>query len=259
MELIPRLLLVGLVLACFANAIDNGIVERPTIASPPPWRGSGVLSYVSSSDAYETPIPSADEYASLEPYSFHDTAYPVPGVSHSSYTPHPQYSAIVTVRTTTWVLSRSTTITSIIRETYYSTLTDIESSVEAGTVTVTKTETTNSPSPADCTTASDYVSVYGGGCSSSSSSSSSSSFSSTIATMTWSPEVTAYPPPSSSDDERASPASTSTTSSASTTTTATPSSGNETPPVVTGGGRPAPEAAEVRTLGVVAALLAVLL
>ncbi|KAK6445131.1 hypothetical protein FP744_10001379 [Trichoderma asperellum] len=236
-------------------------MASPTIASPPPWRGSGVLSHVSSSDAYETPTPSADEYASLEPYSFYGTVYPVPGVSHSSSTPHPQYSAIVTVRTTTWVISRSTTITSIILETYYSTLTDIESSVEAGAVTVTKTETTTSPSSADCTAASGYVSVYGDGCSSSSSSlSSSSSFSSTIATMTWSPEVTAYPPPSSSDDERASPASTSSTSSASTvTTTAAASSGKETPPVVTGGGRSSLQAVEVRTLGVVAALLAVLL
>ncbi|KAL6900496.1 hypothetical protein GGI43DRAFT_427536 [Trichoderma evansii] len=260
MELIPRFLLAGLVLACLANAISNDIVERPTIASLPPWRGSGVLSYISSSDTYETPTSSTDEYTPLEPYSLYDTVYPVPSVSDSSSTPRPQYSAIVTVRTTTWVLSRSTTITSIILETYYSTITDIESSTEAGIVTVTKTDATTSPPSAECTTASDYASVYGNGCSSSSVSSTSSSLSSSvIITMTWSPEITAYPPPSSSDDERASPASTSTASASTTTTTATASSGNETPPVVTGGGGSVPQAAEVRTLGVVAALLAVLL
>ncbi|KAM0479577.1 hypothetical protein ACHAPX_004794 [Trichoderma viride] len=219
-------------------------MASPTIAPPPPWRGSGVLS---SSNAYETPYSSADSYSSLEPYSFSDTAYPVPSVSSS--TPHPQYSAIVSVRTTTWVLSRSTTITSIILETYYSTLTD----VEAGTVTVTTTST-------ECTTASGYASVYASGCSSSSVSSSPSSSSSlSMVTMTWSPEVTAYPLPST--DQGRSPASTSATSSGSTTTTTTTtaSSGNETPPVVTGGARSAPQAAELRTLGVVAALLAMLL
>ncbi|PNP47942.1 hypothetical protein TGAMA5MH_00994 [Trichoderma gamsii] len=245
MELIPRLFVVGLVLACLANAINNGIVDRPTIAPPPPWRGSGVLSY--SSNAYETPSSSADSYSSLEPYSFSDTAYPVPSISSS--TPHPQYSAIVSVRTTTWVLSRSTTITSIILETYYSTLTD----VEAGTATVTTTSN-------ECTTASGYASVYASGCSSSSASasasasSSSSSSSLSMVTMTWSPEVTAYPLPST--DEGRSPAS---TSGSTTTTTTTASSGNETPPVVTGGAASAPQAAELRTLGVVAALLAMLL
>ncbi|KAM0456614.1 hypothetical protein ACHAPV_005069 [Trichoderma viride] len=224
-------------------------MASPTIAAPPPWRGSAALS---SSNAYETPTSSADEYSSLEPYSFYDTVYPVPSISPS--TPHPQYSAIVTVRTTTWVLSRSTTITSIILETYYSTLTDIESSAEAGTVTETTTE---------CTTASGYASVYASGCSSSSTSSSSSSSSSmSLVTMTWSPEVTAYPLPSSSSDEGRSPASTSATSSGSTTTTTTTTtatSGNETPPVVTGGAGSAPQAAKLRTFGVVAALLAILL
>ncbi|UKZ69735.1 uncharacterized protein TrAtP1_010739 [Trichoderma atroviride] len=216
----------------------------PTIAAPPPWRGSAALS---SSNAYETPTSSADEYSSLEPYSFYDTAYPVPSVS--SPTPHPQYSAIVTVRTSTWVLSRSTTITSIILETYYSTLTDIESPVEAATVT----ETTST----ECTTASGYASVYASGCSSSSSSSSTSSSSSkNMVTVTWSPEVTAYPLPST--DKGKSPASTS-GSTTTTTTTETASSGKETPPVVTGGARSAPQAAQLRTFGVVAALLAMLL
>ncbi|KAK1237334.1 hypothetical protein MKX08_002959 [Trichoderma sp. CBMAI-0020] len=244
MELIPRLL-VGLALACLANAINNGIVERPTIAAPPPWRGSAALS---SSDAYETPTSSADEYSSLEPYSFYDTAYPIPSASSSS-TPHPQYSAIVTVRTTTLVLSHSTTITSIILETYYSTLTDVESPVEAGAVTATTST--------ECTTASGYASVYASGCSSpSSSSSTSSSSSKSMVTVTWSPEVTAYPLPST--DKGKSPASIS-GSTTTTATTETASSGKETPPVVTGGARSAPQAAELRTFGVVAALLAMLL
>ncbi|KAL7893434.1 hypothetical protein HDV63DRAFT_408319 [Trichoderma sp. SZMC 28014] len=247
MELIPRLVLVGLALACLANAIVSGIAERPTIAAPPPWRGSAVLS--SSSDVYETPTSSADEDSSLEPYSFYDTAYPVPRVS-SFPAPHPQYSAIVTVRTTTWVLSRSTTITSIILETYYSTLTDTESSVEAGTVTVTTTST-------ECSTASGYASVYASGCSSSSISSSSSSSSVSMVTMTWSPEVTAYPLPST--EQGKSPASTSRSTTTTTTTKTTASSGKETPPVVTGGAGSAPQAAKLRTLGVVAALLAMLL
>ncbi|KAL7921292.1 hypothetical protein ACQKWADRAFT_128453 [Trichoderma austrokoningii] len=241
-----------------ANEINN---TRPTAASPPPWRGSGLLSSMSS-NVYETPTSSADEYTSLEPYSLYDTAYPL------SATPRPQYSAIVTVRTTTWVISRSTTITSIIFETYYSTLTDVESSAEAGTVTVT---TASPPSSTECTTASGYASVYVSGCSSSSSSSSasasSSSSSMSMVTMTWSPEVTAYPPPSSSNDQGASPASTSSPSSSGSTTTTTTttaaaaaaSSSNEAPPVVTGGAGSIPQAAEVRTLGVVAALLAMLL
>ncbi|RFU76347.1 hypothetical protein TARUN_5900 [Trichoderma arundinaceum] len=218
------------------------MTPRSNPAPTPSWRGSAVLSYVPSDEAYETPTPSPDEYSYLEPYSFYDTRYPV---TESSTAPRPQYSTVVNVRTTTWVLSRSTTITSVILETYYSTLTEIESSAEAGTVAET------APS---CATVSGYPSTYGYGCLSSSSST--SSFQSAMTTITWSPEVTAYPLPSNSDDERASPASTTTTTTSSASVTTTKS--DETPPVVTGGGAPLPQAADARALGALAALLAVL-
>ncbi|KAL7942761.1 hypothetical protein V8C42DRAFT_347267 [Trichoderma barbatum] len=247
--------LVGLILTCFSNALSNDPVERsiPT-PSTPPWGGSADLSYVSSYEVYETATPSLDEYSSPEPYSFEETWYPPPSVIEPLPTPSPQYSAIVTIRTTTWVLPRSTTITSVILETYYSTLTDFESSDVGGTVTDIETESDPS-SAAPCTAASDYLSGYGYECSSSSSPSSSSIRAMT--TITWLPEVTPYPPPSVSDEGSEIPTSTSTTSSASSTATAT-EDGTESPPVVTGAAAPPLQKADTRALGAVAALLAIL-
>ncbi|KAL7931298.1 hypothetical protein V8C35DRAFT_329609 [Trichoderma chlorosporum] len=242
-------------MACLANALSNDLVERSNPTPPtPPWRGSAVLSYSSSNSAYETPTPSLNEYSSPDPYSFEETWYPPLSTIEPSTTPRPQYSAIVTIRTTTWVLSRSTTITSVIVETYYSTLTDFESSDEGGTATETGSESDPSAS-AQCAAASDSLSGYGYGCSSSASSTSSSVRAMT--TITWSPEVTAYPPPSISDGGSASPASTSTTSSSASSSTAT-EEGAETPPVVAGAAAFPPQKADTRALGVVVALLAIL-
>ncbi|KAL7784918.1 hypothetical protein V8C37DRAFT_420326 [Trichoderma ceciliae] len=95
MELISRLLLVGLVLTCFANAISSDLVDRSNPSSTPSWRGSALLSYVSSEEAYQTPPPSSNEYSSLEPYSFYDTWFPLPSIPVSLMTPRPQYSTIV--------------------------------------------------------------------------------------------------------------------------------------------------------------------
>ncbi|KAK4082368.1 uncharacterized protein Triagg1_2180 [Trichoderma aggressivum f. europaeum] len=216
------------------------------------WRGSAVLSFDAD---YETPTPSPDEYSSPDPYSFEDTWYSPPSTIEPTTTPRPQYSAIVTIRTTTWVLSRSTTITSVILETYYSTLTDVEDSNEGGTVTMTESDPSGS---APCAAASGNPSGYGYECSSSTRSSVRA-----MTTITWSPEVTAYPPPSVSDQARASPASTSTTSSssASSSTTATATAtdeGTETPPVVTGAAPPPLGKADTRAMGAVVALLAIL-
>ncbi|KAL6799411.1 hypothetical protein GGI42DRAFT_54508 [Trichoderma sp. SZMC 28013] len=249
METITRILL-GLVLMCFANALSDSAVERSS--ATPSWRGSAVLSFDAD---YETPTPSPDEYSSPDPYSFEETWYSPPSTIESSTTLHPQYSAIVTIRTTTWVLSRSTTITSVILETYYSTLTDVENSNEGGTVS------SDPSSSAPCAAASGNPSGYAYECSSSSSSWSTSSSVRAMTTITWSPEVTAYPPPSISTQGRASPASTSTTtsSSASTTTTATATDeGTETPPVVTGAAPPPLGKADTRAIGAVVALLAIL-
>ncbi|UKZ83941.1 hypothetical protein TrVFT333_011756 [Trichoderma virens FT-333] len=252
METIARILL-GLALACFANALNHDPVERSSPTPPtPPWRGSAVLSYDSS---YETPTPSIDEYSSPDPYSFEETWYPPSSAIEPSTTPRPQYSAIVTVRTTTWVISRSTTITSVVLETYYSTLTDFESSDEGGMATQTEIEPDPSAS-APCAAASGNPSGYGNECSSSSSSSSTSSSVGAMTTITWSPEVTAYPPPSVSSEGGASPASTSATSSASSTTAT--ERGAETPPVVTGAAASPLRNADTRALGAVAALLAIL-
>ncbi|KAL7786617.1 hypothetical protein V8C43DRAFT_324438 [Trichoderma afarasin] len=250
MEMITRILL-GLVLMCFANALSDEVVERSSLTPPTaPWRGSAVLSYDAD---YETPTPSPDEYSSPDPYSFEETWYLPSSTIEPSTTPRPQYSAIVTIRTTTWVLSRSTTITSVILETYYSTLTDVENSNEGGTVTETESDPSTS---APCVAASSNPSGYGYECSSSSSSSVRA-----MTTITWSPEVSAYPPPSISTEGRASPASTSTSttssSSASSTTTAT-DEGTETPPVVTGAAPPPLGKADTRAMGAVVALLAIL-
>ncbi|KAL7957914.1 hypothetical protein V8C34DRAFT_324800 [Trichoderma compactum] len=246
METITRILL-GLVLMRFANALSGSAVERSSLTPPTPsWRGSAVLSFDAD---YETPTPSPDEYSSPDPYSFQETWYTPPSTIEPSTTPRPQYSAIVTIRTTTWVLSRSTTITSVILETYYSTLTDVENSNEGGTVS-------DPSSSAPCAAASGNPSGYGYKCSSSSSSTSSSVRAMT--TITWSPEVTAYPPPSISTQGRASPASTSTTTSSSASTTAAATDeGTETPPVVTGAAPP-PQKADTRAIGAVVALLAIL-
>ncbi|KAK0760613.1 hypothetical protein N5P37_006808 [Trichoderma harzianum] len=246
METITRILL-GLVLMCFANALSDEVVERSSLTPPtPPWRGSAVLSYDAD---YGTPTPSPDEYSSPDPYTFEETWYLPSSTIEPSTTPRPQYSAIVTVRTTTWVLSRSTTITSIILETYYSTLTDIENSNEGGTVTETESDPSSS---APCVAASVNPSGYRYECSSSSSSSVRA-----MTTITWSPEVSAYPPPSISTEGRVSPASTSTTSSSASTTTAT-DEGTETPPVVTGAAPPLLGKADTRAMGAVVALLAIL-
>ncbi|KAL7907710.1 hypothetical protein GGI35DRAFT_481370 [Trichoderma velutinum] len=250
MEMITRILL-GLVLMGFANALSDNLVERSSPTPTPSWRGSAVLSYESSNADYETPTPSLDEYSSLEPYSFEETWYPSTSTIKPSTTPRPQYSAIATVRTTTWILSRSTTITSVILETYYSTLTDV--SDEGGTVTETESHPFTSPA---CAAASGNPSGYGYECSSLSSSTSSSVRAMT--TITWSPEVTAYPPPSISDEGRESPASTSTTSSSASTTTTATDEGTETPPVVTGAAPPPLRNADNRAMGAVVALLAIL-
>ncbi|OPB44846.1 hypothetical protein A0O28_0089840 [Trichoderma guizhouense] len=234
---------------CFANALSDEVVERSSLTPPtPPWRGSAVLSYDAD---YETPTPSPDEYSSPNPYSFEETWYMPSSTIEPSTTPRPQYSAIVTIRTTTWVLSRSTTITSVILETYYSTLTDVENSNEGGTVTDTVSDPSSS---APCAAASSNPSGYGYECSSSSSSSVRA-----MTTITWSPEVSAYPPPSISTEGRASPASTSTTSSsASSSTTTATDEGTETPPVVTGAAPPPLGKADTRAMGAVVALLAIL-
>ncbi|KAF3066855.1 hypothetical protein CFAM422_008833 [Trichoderma lentiforme] len=250
MEMITRILL-GFVLMCFANALSDEVVERSSLTPPtPPWRGSAVLSYDAD---YETPTASPDEYSSPDSYSFEETWYLPSSTIEPSTTPRPQYSAIVTIRTTTWVLSRSTTITSVILETYYSTLTDVENSNEGGTVI----ETESDPSTlAPCVAASSNPSGYGYECSSSSSSSSSVR---SMTTITWSPEVSAYPPPSISTEGRASPASTSTTSSsASSSSTTATDEGTETPPVVTGAAPPPLGKANTRAMGAVVALLAIL-
>ncbi|KKP03247.1 hypothetical protein THAR02_04629 [Trichoderma harzianum] len=252
MEMITRILL-GLALMCFANAMSDEVVERSGLTPPtPPWRGSAVLSYDAD---YETPTSPPDEYSSPDPYTFEETWYLPSSTIEPSTTPRPQYSAIVTIRTTTWVFSRSTTITSIILETYYSTLTDIENSNEGGTVTETESDPSSS---APCAAASSNPSGYGYEFSSSSSSSSSSSVRA-MTTITWSPEVSAYPPPSISTQGRADPASTATTSSssASSTTTTATDEGTETPPVVTGAAPPLGKA-DTRAMGAVVALLAIL-
>ncbi|KAL6856322.1 hypothetical protein J3F83DRAFT_718365 [Trichoderma novae-zelandiae] len=280
MEVVWRFLLAGLVLTGSANAVTSDSEQRSSLILPaPPWRGSAVLP---SSDIYETPTATPawdDAYSTPEPDPYSDeTWYPVPTVAEPSTTPpSPSYSAIVTVRTTTWVISRSTTVTSIIFETYYSTLTDYHGSAEGGTVTVTTsvTETESGsapPSPSDpcAAAASGRPSEYASECSSWSSSAPSEG---PVTTITWSPAVTAYPLPSSSDeDEGRAPASTSTTSSAassSTTTTTTTttsaetesptatSSENESPPVVTGAAAPLHNA-NTRVLAAAAALFAVL-
>ncbi|KAL6814458.1 hypothetical protein J3E69DRAFT_375870 [Trichoderma sp. SZMC 28015] len=249
MEMITRILL-GLVLMCFANALSDEVVERSSLTPPtPPWRGSAVLSYDAD---YETPTASPDEYSSPDPYSFEETWYLPSSTIEPSTTPRPQYSAIVTIRTTTWVLSRSTTITSVILETYYSTLTDVENSNEGGTVTETESDPSTS---APCVAASSNPSGYGYECSSSPSSSSSVR---AMTTITWSPEVSAYPPPSISTEGRASPASTSTTSSSSAASTTATDEGTETPPVVTGAAPPPLGKADTRAMGAVVALLAIL-
>ncbi|TFA99815.1 hypothetical protein CCMA1212_008263 [Trichoderma ghanense] len=261
-------------------------MEMPTFTSPfntnnlpqhrsslilpaPPWRGSAVLP---PSNIYETPTTTPswddDEYSIPEPDPYSDeTWYPLPTATEPSTPPHPSYSAIVTVRTTTWVVSRSTTITSILLETYYSTLTDYDGSAEGGTVTVATsvTETESGSASDPCAgAASGGPSKYASGCSSSGG---------PVTTITWTPALTAYPLPSSSKDEGRAPASTSTTSSAPpSTTTSTPtttetdtetesptgtSTANESPPVVTGAAAPL-HSTNTRVFAAAAALFAVL-
>ncbi|KAL7809492.1 hypothetical protein V8C26DRAFT_431986 [Trichoderma gracile] len=277
----------GLVLAGFADAVPSNIEKRSSLILPaPPWRGSAVLP---PSIIYETPTTTPswededdnDEYSTPKPDPYSDetwSPYPLPTTAEPSTTPRPAYSAIVSVRTTTWVISRSTTITSVILETYYSTLTDYSGSAAEGggsgtvtvTTSVTETESESAPSASNpCAAgASDRPSEYAGGCSSSSSSSGGP-----VTTITWTPALTAYPLPPSSEDEGRAPASTSTTSSGpSTTTTSTStttatetdtesptgtSTANESPPVVTGAATPLHNT-NTRVLAAAAALFAVL-
>ncbi|KAL7812181.1 hypothetical protein V8C44DRAFT_364916 [Trichoderma aethiopicum] len=249
--------------------------ESSLILPAPPWRGSAALP---PSAIYETPTetPSweddGDDYSTPKPDPYSDetwSPYPLPTntAEPSPSTPRPSYSAIVSVRTTTWVVSHSTTITSVILETYYSTLTDYSGgSAEggSGTVTVTttsvvKTETESGSAPAasdSCTAGG--PSKYASECSGK-----------PVTTITWTPALTPYPLPSSEDEGRA-PASTSTTTSTTTTTASTTtatetntesptatSTANESPPVVTGAAT-ALHNTNTRALAAAAALFAVL-
>ncbi|OTA04964.1 hypothetical protein A9Z42_0055780 [Trichoderma parareesei] len=274
--------LAGLVLAGFGNAVPRDIEKRSSLILPaPPWRGSAVIP---PSVIYETPTATPswdddgdDEYSTPKPDPYSDetwSPYPLPTAAEPSTTPHPSYSAIVSVRTTTWVISRSTTITSVILETYYSTLTEYSGSAESGsgtvtvTTSVTETESESAPSASDpcAAAASGSPSKYASECSLSGG---------PVTTITWTPALTAYSLPPSSEDEGRAPASTSTTSSAApstttatstSTTTATETStesptgtstANESPPVVTGAAAPL-HSTNTRVLAAAAALFAVL-
>ncbi|KAL6879942.1 hypothetical protein HDV57DRAFT_101274 [Trichoderma longibrachiatum] len=266
----------------FANPINTNNLPNPRsslILPAPPWRGSAVLP---PSAIYETPTetPSWEDdddkgYSTPKPDPYSDetwSPYPLPTntAEPSPSTPRPSYSAIVSVRTTTWVVSHSTTITSVILETYYSTLTDYgDGSAEggSGTVTVTttsvvKTETeSGSAASASDPCAAGGLSKYASECSSGT----------PVTTITWTPALTPYPLPSSSEDEGRAPASTSSTTTSTTTTTASTttateadtesptgiSTANESPPVVTGAATPLHNT-NTRALAAAAALFAVL-